>query len=167
MGTQYISFVRMQLYSRKDALDQSLNNHKKLLNHPREASVAKGPLSLVFLYSHNTFHNATLTQGSITDRWKHSLPHLFLHVLNTFYTFYIGTSSIFSYGACVKSTLIGACAHPGCSKWLLKFINRTSSAVLVRQSKPTYEKKSVPDPASNPFRPKGKYLKIKWNKFVS
>lgn len=35
----------------------------------------------------------------------------------------------------------------------------TSSAVLVTASKPTYEKKTVADPASTPFAPNGKYLK--------
>lgn len=40
------------------------------------------------------------------------------------------------------------------------FINNlyTSSAVLVTASKPTYEKKTVADPASKPFAPKGRYL---------
>ena len=35
----------------------------------------------------------------------------------------------------------------------------TSSAVLVTESKPMYEKKTIADPANIPFTPKGKYLK--------
>lgn len=35
----------------------------------------------------------------------------------------------------------------------------TSSAVLVTESKPMYEKKTTADPENIPFIPKGKYLK--------
>lgn len=43
----------------------------------------------------------------------------------------------------------------------------TSSAVLVTESNPMYEKKTIADPANIPFIPKGKYLKTiktKYNK---
>lgn len=55
------------------------------------------------------------------------------------------------------SEVASVARHMEMSHWLDSYY--TSSAVLVRQSKPTNEKKRVADPASKPFTPKGKYLK--------
>lgn len=40
----------------------------------------------------------------------------------------------------------------------IQFAANTSSVVLATISKPMYEKKTVAEPANNPFAPKAKYL---------